>query len=182
MFDFKNASKVALARKYQKIAKEIGDDQFFTRKELAYLQEMLTDKEQVLAFTSGMMDGNTWLIALTDRRIVFLDKGLIYGLEQTIINLDKVNAVSGKTGLLFGKITITDGAKDRTISNVLKKTVKPFVKKVQETIEASQAGAFQVAKKIDPYEQLEKLASLNEKGIISENEFVAAKKKILGTV
>ena len=49
------------------------------------------------------MDGNTWLITLTDRRIIFLDKGMIYGLKQTTIDLDKVNAVSGETGLFLEK-------------------------------------------------------------------------------
>ena len=36
-FDFKNASKQELKIKYNEIAKKIGDDQFFTKKELHYL-------------------------------------------------------------------------------------------------------------------------------------------------
>jgi hypothetical protein len=31
------------------------------------------DGEQVLAFASGVMDNSTWLIALTDHRVIFLD-------------------------------------------------------------------------------------------------------------
>ena len=61
----------------------MGDDQFFTKKELKHLPEILREGEQLLAFTSGIMDGNTWLISLTDRRIIFLDKGMIWGLKQT---------------------------------------------------------------------------------------------------
>ena len=79
------------------------------------------ESEQILGFTSGLMDANTWLITLTDKRIIFLDKGMIYGLKQSIVELDKVNAVSGSTGLVFGTITITDGANDRLIKNVWKK-------------------------------------------------------------
>ena len=71
MFDFKNASKKELKNEYEKIAKEMGDDQFFTKKELNYLPEILMEGEQVLAFTSGLMDNNTWLISLTDKRIIF---------------------------------------------------------------------------------------------------------------
>ncbi|MER9262704.1 PH domain-containing protein [Mesorhizobium sp. M0619] len=88
-----------------------------------------------MAFTSGLMDGDTWLITLTDRRIIFLDKGMIYGLKQASIGLDKVNAVSGKTGLIFGLITIEDGASQRHISNVWKKTVVKFVNKVRDALE-----------------------------------------------
>lgn len=184
-FDFKNASPEDRKKEYNRIAEEMGDDQFFTKKELNYLPEALREGEQVLAFTSGLMDGNTWLIALTDRRIIFLDKGMIYGLKQTAIDLDKVNSISGSTGLIFGKIAITDGAKERKIENVWKKTVKRFTNKVQEAIEARK-GAMQPVQmaqpvEVDPYEKLEKLASLKDKGVITEEEFQAEKGKILAT-
>ena len=82
------------------------------------------------------MDGNTWLITLTDRRVIFLDKGMLYGLKQTTIDLDKVNSISSSTGLLLGKISIEDGASSKLIENVGKKTVKNFTNKVQDAIEA----------------------------------------------
>ncbi len=182
MFDFKNASKVELKKEYKRIADAMGDDRFFTKKELNYIPEILMEKEQVLGFTSGLMDGNTWLITLTDRRIVFLDKGMIYGLKQASIDLEKVNAVSGSTGLFFGTITITDGATNRSIENVWKKTVKNFTNKVQEALEARKSPqqiVQQLPEKEDPYEKLEKLATLKDKGVISTEEFEAEKKKVL---
>ncbi len=185
-FDFKNSSKEELREKYKEIAEKLGDDQFFTKKELDYLPEVLREGEQILAFTSGLMDGNTWLVTLTDKRIIFLDKGMIYGLEQTIINLDKVNSVSGKTGIIFGEIFIEDGAKERHIDNVWKKTVKNFTNMVQDAIEANRINNLQPqqiqqqAQEEDPYAKLEKLAGLKDKGIISEEEFNIEKKKILG--
>ena len=51
-FDFKNSKPTDRKREYDRIAKEIGDDQFFTKKELNHLPEVLSDGEQVLAFTS----------------------------------------------------------------------------------------------------------------------------------
>ena len=186
-FDYKNASKKELQEQYKIIADKIGDDQFFTKKELSYLPEILSDGEEIIAFTSGLMDGNTWLITLTDKRIIFLDKGMIYGLEQTIINLDKINSVSGKTGIFFGEIFIEDGANERHIDNVWKKTVKPFTNLVMEAIEnhrdklhSPQIVQQQTPTEEDPYAQLEKLAGLKDKGIISEDEFNAAKQKLLG--
>ena len=114
-FNFKTASKSELKNEYNRIAKEIGDDQFFTKKELNYLPEILSDGEQILAFTSGLMDGNTWLLTLTDRRIIFLDKGIIYGLSQAIIDLDKVNSISFKTGLFFAEIVSGSESKKYTV-------------------------------------------------------------------
>lgn len=185
-FDFKNASKEALKAEYNRIAKEIGDDQFFTKKELNHLPEVLADGEQILAFTSGLMDGNTWLVTLTDHRIIFLDKGMIYGLKQSAIDLDKVNAVSGETGIFFGKITIQDGAAHRTIDNVWKKTVVPFTNKVRDAINArkqhSAKPAVAAPASDDPVARLEKLATMLQKGLISDVEFTEQKARILASV
>ena len=178
--NFKSASKIELQAEYDRIAKEIGDDQFFTKKELHHLPEVLSDNEQVLAFTSGLMDNNTWLITLTNKRIIFLDKGMIYGLTQVSIDLDKINSVSGQTGLIFGKIMITDGATHRIIENVWKKTVTAFTNKVQKAIEANKNQSNQApSSSNNTFEQLEKLAAMKEKGILSAEEFDLAKKKIL---
>ncbi|WP_198136822.1 PH domain-containing protein [Pseudovibrio sp. JE062] len=181
MFDYKNASKKELKEEYNRIAADMGDDQFFTKKELNYLPEVLMDGEQVLAFTSGLMDGNTWLITLTDKRVIFLDKGMLFGLKQTTVDLDKVNAISGKTGLMFGEIVITDGATDREIKNVWKKTVKPFTNKVQAALEARKQPVSQGSQEVDVYDKIGKLASLMEKGLLSEEEFNVEKAKLLSS-
>ena len=46
-FEFKNASESEVKSEYYRIAKEMGDDQFFTKKELKHLPEILRDGEQV---------------------------------------------------------------------------------------------------------------------------------------
>ena len=182
-FDFKNGSPADRKREYDRIAKEVGDDQFFTKKELNHLPEILSDGEQVLAFSSGLMNGNTWLITLTDKRIIFLDKGMIYGLKQTMIDLDKVNSISGQTGIIFGKISIEDGASSWQINQVWKKTVVTFTNKVRDAIEARKsASRHATAPQSNGDEvitKLEKLAALFEKGIINQDEFTQQKARIL---
>jgi hypothetical protein len=44
-FDFKNASTEQLRREYNRIAQEIGDGQFFTKRELHHLPKILGDGE-----------------------------------------------------------------------------------------------------------------------------------------
>lgn len=185
-FDYKNASPEELKARYNAIAKEMGDDQFFTKKELNHLPHVLHDGEEVLAFTSGMMNNNTWLITLTDRRIIFLDKGLVYGLRQTAIDLDKVNAVSGETGIMFGNISIQDSAGSYQIRNVWKKTVMRFTNRVQEAIEARKSRFMQqpAASKAagpddDVIAKLERLASLRDRGVLTDAEFAEQKARIL---
>lgn len=182
-FDYKNASHDALKAEYQRIADEMGDDQFFTKKELNHLPEILADGEQILAFTSGLMDSGSWLITLTDRRVIFLDKGMIYGLKQTTIDLDKINSVTGETGIFFGKIKIQDGASERVIDNVWKKTVVKFTNKTRDAIEAfkqvNRTSNQTYSNPDDLIEKLERLANLKEKGILTQEEFEQQKTKLL---
>lgn len=182
-FDFKNCSVDERKREYDRIAKVIGDDQFFTKKELNHLPEILSAGEDVIAFSSGLMDGNTWLITLTDRRVIFLDKGMLYGLKQISIDMDKINAVSGETGIIFGKITIQDGASARVIDNVWKKTVVPFTNLLRDAIEKRKGvNAAPVARSGDDIvDKLERLAALMEKGILTQDEFMQQKAKLLAT-
>ncbi|HBP0459531.1 hypothetical protein IPC353_10975 [Pseudomonas aeruginosa] len=183
VFDYKSAAPDALRAEYNRIAAEIGDDQFFTKKELNHLPEVLADGEQVLAFTSGIMDGNTWLITLTDRRVIFLDKGMLYGLKQASIELDKINAVSGKTGLLFGDILIQDGGSERKITNVWKKTVTAFTNKVRDAIHAKKQPVMASASTNDDMiSKLERLAALRDRGVLTPEEFAEQKVKILSIV
>lgn len=185
MFDYKNATNKELHGEYKRIAAKAGDDQFFTKKELNFLPEVLMDNEELLAFSSGLMDNNTWLIALTNKRVIFLDKGLIYGLKQSSIPINKIQNVMGKTGIFFGDIAISDGSTTHLITNVIKHTVKPFTNMLQEQIEIagsqiSERENSTTSGKDDTIDKLEKLADLHEKGILTAEEFVAEKAKILG--
>ena len=50
-------------------------DSFGTRKEIAHLAEIIAPGEKISALTSGLMNGNTWLVTCTDRRVILLTKG-----------------------------------------------------------------------------------------------------------
>lgn len=56
-------------------------------------------------------------------RILFIDKGLIYGVKSYEIPLDMVNGVSYSIGLVFGKVSVVNGAITNEIDNIDKKTV-----------------------------------------------------------
>lgn len=70
-------------------------------KEIKHLPEVLQDNKIICYLTSGLIEGNTWLIVCTNKRVIFLDKGLLYGLEQLEISLDKINSISQKRGLML---------------------------------------------------------------------------------
>jgi hypothetical protein len=180
-FDFKNSSPSQLKEEYKRIAAETADDGFFTKRELNHVQSILMENEQVLAFTSGLMDAHTWLIVLTDRRILFLHKGMIYGLKQTSIDLAKVNAVTADTKLLFGTIRIEDSARQRTIERVSKKSAIRFTNKTREALDAlNKPLDYSTNNTVEStVSTLEKLLSLKERGVLNEEEFEEQKNRIL---
>jgi len=157
-------------------------DTFGTKKEINSLPEILRENENITALTSGLHQGNTWLIVCTTMRILFLDKGFIYGLKQIDIPLDKINSVQHETGLFMADIVIWDGASKVVVENILKEPAKEFVKRVHDTLhEYKEKGRNPVIvqESKDLAGQLLKLAELKEKGILTEDEFLDQKKKLL---
>ena len=158
-------------------------DTFGTKKEIKYLPEILKDDEKILGLTSGLMDNNTWLIAFTHKRVIFLDKGMIYGLKQIEIPLRKINSIEHKTGIMFGEIHIWDGAAPMPIKNVFKGSVVPFVNALNDAIDNMNAaqnnnGGSAPASLSD---ELEKLAKLKDSGVLTSDEFDAQKQKLLAS-
>ena len=108
-------------------------DTFGTKKEIKYLPDVMDpDDETIMAITSGFMDGNTWLVVCTNRRILFIDKGLIFGLKQVDIPMDSISSVVQKTGMMFGSVEILGaGLSGMKVTNILKSHVGKFAKAVQ---------------------------------------------------
>lgn len=159
-------------------------DTFGTKKEIKYLPEILTDDETVKYLTSGFYDKDTWVIVCTNKRIIFLDKGMIYGLKQVEIPLDRVNSIGQTTGLVFGTIEIWDGASKMFIKDVMKQTVKPFVAAANKAIEEyknakNNNSSNSNNQSNDIASQIMKLSQLKEQGILTEDEFLSKKKELL---
>ncbi len=154
---------------------------FWTRKEIRALPEILEHDEGVKAVTSGLMDGKTWLAVCTDRRIIFLNRGMFFGLRQLQVPLDRVQAIDNEATILFGSITVWDGASAFTIGLVLKSSILPFVRVAQEQIHLfRKTHKPDTNAQPDIASQLEKLAELKEKGYLTDDEFQTQKKKLLG--
>lgn len=173
--------------------KALGEvDLFGTAKEVTHLPEILADDENIKYLTSGLMDGTTWLIVCTQKRIILLDYGMFFGMKQSEMALENINSISYQTGLIFGSIEIWHGGARMLIENCNKQTVKPFVDAVNAAIKESkqnqqsataanaQTSAQSSATDDDVVSKLERLAALKEKGILTDEEFSAQKAKLLG--
>ncbi len=132
--------------------------------------------------TSGLLDGNTWLVTVTDRRVLFLDKGMIFGLKQMELPLSQISAISHKTGLLLGKIEVSTAGGTKLIDMIEKKDVTKVAQIISELVNRTRNGQpapqpFQGTP--DVASQLERLAALKNQGILTEAEFLQQKAKLV---
>ena len=137
--EFKRTSQGELERKYRGLFEACGDDRSFDRSfiknVLGHLSDVLMDTEQVLAMSSGVSDDGRCLMVLTNKRVLLLTKGVLFGFKHVAIAIEKISAVSGKVGAFKGFISITAGPTIRQIHRVPKKAVMPFANKVEEVIQ-----------------------------------------------
>ena len=181
MLDYKKATTQQLKEEYKRLSSVVSDTPFATKKEFYHLPSILNDGEQPLAIASGAMDGNTWLITLTNQRVIFLDKGMLFGVKQVDVNLRNIVSVGGKTGLLLGEIIISTSGQNYTIKNVMKGAVIPFTNLINATRnkKEDESKNSSPSNDSDIISQIERIAALKEKGILSEEEFQQQKQRIL---
>jgi hypothetical protein len=165
---------------------------FYTRKEVRYLPKVLGADERILALTSGFMNNHTWLCVCTNHRILLIDRGMFFGLRQVQMNLDRLQSIDSSFTIFFGRLRFWDGASSISIGLVLKSSIAPFVRTVQEAMDAYKRQmandlAHRVQSASTPQTsatpwltELERLSALKNAGELSEDEFKAAKAKLLG--
>jgi hypothetical protein len=172
---------------------------FYTGREIKHLPKIMIEGEQVRALTSGYHGKRTVLAVCTNRRIIFLDKGMFFGLRQWQIALDRVQSIDGDYLIFFGTIRVWDGAAPIKMDMVWARTIDPFIKAVREAIDEFKRTSFhEIARPInyenlgglspslpsqqplDVATQLEKLIQLKEAGHLTEDEFMRQRAKLLG--
>lgn len=161
---------------------------FYTKKEIRHLPKILGEGESVLALTSGYRDGKTWLAVCTDRRLLLINSGMFFGLRVVQMNLDRIQSMDSSHIIFFGSIRFWDGASSIEISLVLKDSIEPFMQTTQQAIDRYKRDlAYDIAKNVvksgpvvNPVtDELERLSRLWNEGSISDEEFHAAKNKLL---
>lgn len=147
-------------------------------RELRKLPEHLWEGEHVEMLVVGSYGGGQGLLALTDRRLLFVKEGLI-GSKSEDFPLSKISSIQLNKGLLLGKITIFTSGNKADIDNVDKARGQALVDKVRNLISSATPAIPSVATGLSPIEQLEKLAALHSSGILTAEEFEEKKKVLL---
>jgi len=161
-------------------------DVSFAGKELKVLAEILKTDEYLHTLTKGQYNNSVGLLCTTSMRILFIDKGL-FSLKVEEFPLKSVSSISFESGMIFGTVKIFASGNNGEIKNAPKGDAKMFVDITRKVLDerdrpkAKEAAENQpTSPSIDIYEQIEKLALLRQKGLITEQEFQAKKIQLLG--
>ncbi|HEX9828188.1 MAG TPA: PH domain-containing protein [Flavobacteriaceae bacterium] len=152
---------------------------FFGRKEINELPQILAQNEKIDHIIQGTYNNGVGILVSTNRRLVFIDKGLLYGLKVEDFPLDKISSIQYETGLLLGKVKIHTSGNIADIENVEKASARTFAEFVRNKLSQPKEVVNQTNSEPNVLEQLEKLGKLKESGILSEEEFFEHKKKLL---
>lgn len=177
--DLKNARLNEIKKQIQEL-KLSNISNHLGRKEINELPQILAESETIDNIAQGTYNNGQGILVSTNRRLVFVDKGLLYGLKVEDFPLDKITTIQYETGFLLGEIKIHTSGNIAKIDNVEKATARAFAEFVRNKLSQSkEATATIINNQPDVYDQLEKLAKLKEQGILTQEEFDTQKKKLL---
>jgi hypothetical protein len=158
-------------------------------RELKKLPEHLAPGELVEYLATGRVDNGAGLLALTDRRLLFLRDGLLSKSTEEFF-FDRITSVAWSSGMLLGKITVATHGGNHIIDGVPKSDGKLLVDALREILhdrlnqvaaaELSPAG--REVPQPDVYDQLRKLAELHEAGVVSAEEYATKRAELLARI
>ncbi|MFX3672849.1 MAG: PH domain-containing protein [Paenisporosarcina sp.] len=154
-------------------------------KEIKELPNILWENENVEKLVSGFYAGGNGILVATNKRVLFVNKGLVYGLKVEDFPYTNISSIEYSTGMLLGKIKFYVSGNKAEIDNVDKKMTREFAEYVRARItkpsEKAPTKPINSSNDIsDVFDEIRKYKSLMDDGIITENDFNEKKKQLLG--
>lgn len=147
---------------------------------------MLSESEHVLDIIQGEFNFVSGVILSTDRRLVFLAEGRVIGDWLEDVPNHEISSVEYGTSLSSGGIIIDTSDSSVIIDGVSKQRLRQFAEGLQARIptpnmqDSTEQQSVSVHTEEDFDIELRKLAQLKNEGILTEEEFAAKKRQILG--
>lgn len=150
-----------------------------TKKELKELPSVLNADEKILYMAPGMWEKNNWLMVCTDKRVLFLDKGLVYRFNLKEIPVERINSVESKRSLFFGQLHLWSGSAKIIVTYCPKGDVQKFASAVNFAINQQKGNKQGQKDSYSKINQLKELQELLEAKVLTSSEFEIEKKRIL---
>jgi hypothetical protein len=149
-------------------------------RDMRRLPDHLREGEVVHMLTTGQYGNGFGLLAMTDRRLLFLMDGSTQKISEDF-PYGKISSIQWASGLLTGTITIFASGAKSEIKSSPKEAGKALVDAVRNII-SRPAQPTPVVTLAEPSaaDEIERLAGLHRSGLLTDDEFAAAKAKALG--
>jgi hypothetical protein len=157
-------------------------NRMFVKGELKELAKIMSEEEVVLDMLQGNYKDKQGLLVATSRRIIFIHKGIMWGMTLQDFGYKLITTVEFRTGLIDGRLVIMASGNSEEIKNVMPKNrTKQFAEIVRNKLSEFHSTSTTLVAATNVGEQLEKLASLRERGILTDEEFTQQKNKLLNS-
>lgn len=168
--------------------------------------ERVLEGEEIIDAISGLVDRtmagvkqkeeSAALVLAPTRVILYHNKMFLKGHSSIDFPLNRINSVELNSGMIYAEVKIHSGSDLLIIKNAAKKdgerfskNLKTFVSRINnptstnqsiQTSPDTQSSPASPGPNVDIADQIKKLADLKAQGFLTEEEFTAQKKKLLG--
>ncbi len=147
-------------------------------REIRHLPEHLFETETVELLAGGAYDGGRGLLALTEQRLIFLRQGW-FSAQVEDFPLTRVSAVRWSDQWFYGTLKVFTGGHSSDIEQVPKTDGRGIASRMRQAISQPRPAMSPVIEE-STAQQLSQLSRLYESGALSDAEFAAAKRQIVG--
>lgn len=151
---------------------------------LALLEKQLRSDETPLIVVQCYVEDNPGVFAATDQRVICVGK-FFFSNSVKDVPYSKLSSISLESGLLYSAIKLEFSGGKMEVKRIDKKVVKAVVDIINAQLDKKDQPATTPPPPAaaptgdDLYTKLNKLADLKERGILTQDEFDAEKKKLL---
>lgn len=167
---------------YEQIENQIEGLGFQTKllpkSEMKALPNFLSEDETIKGIASGLYKERNGILVATNKRIFFFATHWLRGTHSEEFRYENITSVEYDTGIIGGDITIYSAGNATKISMVPNMYCQSFADAVREIIRQRQSREITLTKD-DLLLKLERLATLKNSGMLTDEEFKAAKAKLL---
>ncbi len=150
--------------------------------DLLPVEGYLHEHETVRFVVLGTYQRSGGVLVLTDARLLFFHRRVTN--PALDLPLGAVARVTTSAGLSTGEVALAVGEEMLAVSRIVKADVEPLADAVRRAVEVAPdepppAPAHGAAGPVDPFEAMEKLSALRDRGVLTEAEFAAKKQELL---
>ena len=155
------------------------------------LYDILDQDEDIQALVGGTyraeqdtnrLHKHNGVAVATGKRVIFLDKGIFGSKEVSEMPYRSIEGITHSTGMVWGGVQITGlGMSGWRIEDVSpKESAKLFADSVRALVEARLEANQKADSSMSDADELQKWARLLKDGILTQDEFDAKKRQLLG--